>query len=222
MRRRATPSGFLPQDGNVRLVVQGPHRLDCPPDRAKRAPTCPIPCSLIHNMVRPRIDPAERSGYLRYFYRRWRPTRFGRIWSKAWAWIIGLGMGPGILLTLQVKDRSGDRLHATVLVVATYQGQRYLVSMLGEGSEWVRNVRAAQGRAFIKRGRSHPVILAELPVQERAAILKAWCQVATSGRQHLPVSYEAPISAFEPIASDYPVFRIDPAQRERTADRGQD
>jgi len=69
---------------------------------------------------------------------------------------------PGILLTLQVKDRSSGRLRATVLVVARYRGQRYLVSMLGDSSEWVRNVRAAGGRAFIKRGRSHPVTLAEI------------------------------------------------------------
>jgi len=159
----------------------------------------------------PREDPAERSGYLRFFYRKWRPTRLGRIWSGALAWISGLGLTPGILLTLQVEDRSSGRLHATVLVVARYQGQRYLVSMLGNGSEWVQNVRAAGGKAFIKRGRARPVMLTELPPQERAPILKVWSQVATSGRQHLPVSHRASVSAFEAIAGDYPVFRIDPA-----------
>ena len=157
-------------------------------------------------------DPAERSGYLRYFYREWRPTSFGRMWSRAWAWVTGLGLMPGILLTLQVKDRSSGGLRATVLVVATHQGQRYLVSMLGNSSEWVQNVRAAHGEAFIKRGRSRPVMLTEIPAAERAPILKAWCQVATSGRQHLPVSHDAPVSAFEAIAGDYPVFRIDLAR----------
>ena len=84
--------------------------------------------------------------------------------------------------------------------------------MLGNGSGWVQDVRAASGKAFIKRGRKHPVLLTEIPTQERAPILKAWCQVATSGRKHLPVSHQAPVSAFEAIASDYPVFRIDPAE----------
>ena len=158
----------------------------------------------------PREDPAERAGYLRYFYRGWRPTRVGRVWSRMCAWVSGLGLLPKILLTLQTKDRSG-RICATILVVATYQGQRYLVSMLGEGSEWVKNVRAAGGIAAIKRGRSQPVQLTEIPRDERASILKAWSQVATSGRHHLPVSHDAPISAFEAIAGDYPVFRIDPA-----------
>jgi len=158
-----------------------------------------------------RVDPAERSGYLRLFYRDWRPTRLARIWNGAFAWVSGLGLTPQDLLTLQVKSRGGGRLCSTVLVVASHQGQRYLVSMLGDGSEWVRNVRAAGGEAFIKRGRSRPVRLTEIPPQERAPILKAWSQVATSGRRHLPVPHDAPFSAFEAIAADYPVFRIDPA-----------
>jgi hypothetical protein len=157
-------------------------------------------------------DPAERTGYLRFFYRRWRPTLLGRIWSGIWAWVCGLGLASRTLLTLQVKDRNSGRLDATILVVASYQGQRYLVSMLGEGSDWVQNVRAAGGKAYIKRGRLHPVALTEIPPRERAPILKAWCQVATSGRKHLPISHESPLSAFDTIAADYPVFRIDPAR----------
>jgi len=156
-------------------------------------------------------DPAERSGYLRFFYRDWRPTLLGRVWSRAFAWVSGLGLTPEILLTLQVKRRGSGHICSTVLVVASHQGQRYLVSMLGDDSEWVRNVRAAGGEAFIKRGRSRQVILTEIPPEERAPIIKAWCQVATSGRHHLPVSHDAPVSAFEAIATDYPVFRIDPA-----------
>ena len=158
-----------------------------------------------------REDPAERTGYLRFFYRGWRPTLIGRLWSRAYAWVCGLGLLPRMLLTLQTRDRRSGRIDSTILVVATYEGQRYLVSMLGEGSEWVQNVRAAGGRASIKRGPSRPVQLTEIPPHERASILKAWAQVATSGRHQFPVSHDAPISAFETIARDYPVFRIDDA-----------
>ena len=122
----------------------------------------------------------------------------------------GLGLTRQILLTLQVKDRSTGRLYETILAVARYQAQRYLVLMLGDNSEWVQNLRAAGGQAFIKRGGSYPVTLSEIPAKERAPILKAWCQVSTSGRQHLPVLHQAPISDFEAIAEYYPVFRIDP------------
>lgn len=156
-------------------------------------------------------DPAERSGYLRYFYRDWRPTRFGRIWNSAWAWVSGLGLTPQALITLQVKSRSNGRLCSTILVSTSHEGSRYVVSMLGDNSEWVKNVRAGDGKAFIKRGRARRVVLQEIPPDGRAPILKAWSQVAASGRQHLPVPPEAPVSAFEAIAADYPVFRIDPA-----------
>ena len=156
-------------------------------------------------------DPAELSGYLRLFYRNWRPTPLGRLVGKAWACLSGLGLTPRVLLTLQVKGRHSGRLRTTVLVVARHAGQPYLVSMLGEGSEWVRNVRAAGGAALVKRGRSRPVKLTEVPVSERGPILKTYCHVATSGRHHFPVPHNAPVSEFDAVAERYPVFRIDPA-----------
>ena len=155
-------------------------------------------------------DPAERS-YLRFFYRDWRPTRWGKLVTQVMAWLSGLGLMPPVLLTLQVRGRRSGRLHDSILVVAEHNGQRYLVSMLGEGSDWVRNVRTAGGEAFVKRGRSRPVRLTEVPVGERGPILKAYCQVATSGRQHFPISPDAPLQEFEALADRYPVFRIDPA-----------
>jgi hypothetical protein len=121
---------------------------------------------------------------------------------------------------LQVKDRHNGRLRSTVLVPAQYEGERYLVSMLGDGSEWVQNVRAACGEAFIKRGWTHEITLTEVPPKHRAPILKAWSQIATSGRKHLPVPYDAPVSAFEAIAADYPVFRIDGADRLASTPQG--
>jgi hypothetical protein len=163
----------------------------------------------IGEIVRSR-DPAE-SGYLRFYYRNRRPTWFGRLSNRAWAWASGLGLTPPIILTLQVKDRRNGRLRSTVLVPAHYEGERYLVSMLGDGSEWVQNVRAAGGEASIKRRGTQEITLAEVPPESRAPILKAWCQVAASGRKHVPVPYDAPESAFEAIAADYPIFRIDGA-----------
>ena len=100
-----------------------------------------------------------------------------------------------------------------MLVPVSHAGQHYLVSMLGDGSDWVRNVRAAGGEAFIKRSGLRAVMLTEIPPEERAPILKAYCKVATSGRHHFPVPPTAPLAEFEAIAADYPVFRIDEATR---------
>jgi hypothetical protein len=164
-------------------------------------------------MMTKRVDPAERRPELRWFYRAWRPTRLGKIWNGVMAWVSGVGLTPPILLTLQVRGRGSGRLRTNVLVPVTLGDQRYLVSMLGDGSDWVRNVRAAGGEAFVKRGRLRPVMLTEIPPEERAPILKAYCEVATSGRNHFPVPPSAPLAEFEAIAADYPVFRIDPAMR---------
>jgi hypothetical protein len=180
-------------------------------DQGELAPAAQRLCSVFLAgpiMSTLRRDPAER-GYLRFFYRNWRPALLAKVWNGAFAWLAGLGLLPQILLTLQVKSRRSDRLYSTVLAAVNYGGQRYLVSMPGNASNWVQDVRAAQGKAFIKRGRSRAVILTEIPPGERASILKAWCEAATSGRKHLPVRHDAPVSAFESIAADYPVFRID-------------
>jgi len=56
----------------------------------------------------------------------------------------------------------------------------------------------------------YPVRLIEIPPAARAPILKAWCQIATSGRKHLPIPHDAPLSAYQAIAADYPVFQIAP------------
>jgi hypothetical protein len=149
---------------------------------------------------------------VRVFYHGWRPTRLGKIANRFTAWLSSRGLTPPILITLQVKGRTSGQLRSNVLVPAAYDGQRYLVSMLGDDSEWVRNVRAAHGQALIKRREARAVLLTEIPVGERAPILKAYCEVATSGRHHFPVPYTAPVSDFNAIAADYPVFRIDPQQ----------
>jgi hypothetical protein len=153
-------------------------------------------------------DPAERNAFLKLCYRDWRPTRFGRVLTHALAWISGLGMLPSILVTLQVKGRRSGKLRSSILVSPSYNGERYLVSMLGENSDWVRNVRAAGGEGFIKRWSAQPVRLLEVPVAERAPILRLYCQVATSGREHFPLSPDAPLAEFAAIADRYPAFRI--------------
>lgn len=164
--------------------------------------TCGIAMSLAPE------DPAER-GWLRLYYRNRRPTWFGRRSNQVWAWVTALGLMPPILTTLQVRDRRDGALRSTVLVPIVYEGRSYLVSMLGASSDWVQNIAAAGGQAILKRGRAQRVMLHEVPPEDRAPILRAWCQIATSGRKHLPLPYDAPEHAFARIAADYPVFRVE-------------
>jgi hypothetical protein len=82
--------------------------------------------------------------------------------------------------------------------------------MLGERAQWVRNVRAAGGRAVLRRRGCESVQLTEVEPAERVPILRAYLRLALGARPHLPVPPDAPLTAFEPIAGCLPVFRIVP------------
>ena len=95
------------------------------------------------------------------------------------------------------------------LAMAVMNGERYLVSMLGAEANWVRNVRAASGKARLVHGISEQVLLKEVNVEKRAPILKKYLQIAPGARPHLPISKDASVSEFEKIASEYPVFKLE-------------
>jgi deazaflavin-dependent oxidoreductase (nitroreductase family) len=114
------------------------------------------------------------------------------------------------MVTLEVTGRKSGRTISLPTVVTVIDGQRYLVSMLGENVQWVKNVRAADGRAVLRSGGRQEVHLAEVPAEQRAPILKAYLQLASGARPHLPVSKDAPIADFEKVAGAFPVFRVAP------------
>jgi hypothetical protein len=94
------------------------------------------------------------------------------------------------------------------VVVADYQGERYLVAMLGQGANWVANVRAAGGRAILRHGQREEIWLQEVEVGARAPILRRYLQLAPGARAHFAVDPSAPLADFEAIAAEYPVFVI--------------
>ena len=161
-------------------------------------------------MSAPERDPAERSGYMRLFYRDRRPTRLGRIANRIMAWWSSTGLPPSFQQTIEVRGRTSGKRRASPIAIATVDGERYLVSMLGPGSEWVRNVVAADGVAVLRHGGRERVRLVNVPPEERAPVLREYVRIATSGRRHFPLGVGAPLSEFAAIADRYPVFRIDP------------
>jgi len=92
--------------------------------------------------------------------------------------------------------------------MATVDGQRYLVSMLGENVNWVQNVRAAGGRAVLRTGAREEVQLEELPAEKRAPILRAYLQRAQGARPHVPANKDAPLAELQRVAVEFPVFRL--------------
>lgn len=94
------------------------------------------------------------------------------------------------------------------MVVTDYDGDRYVVAMLGEGANWVANLRAAGCRAVLRHGDREAVCLEEVESPQRAPILKRYLEVAPGARAHVPVDRGASLAEFEAIASQYPVFRV--------------
>lgn len=80
--------------------------------------------------------------------------------------------------------------------------------MLGSDVAWVRNLRAANGHAPLRHGRSERVRLEEISIEERGQVLKAYLQRAPEARPHISVNKDAPLEEFEAIAAQVPVFRV--------------
>ena len=145
----------------------------------------------------------------RWLYREGHPNRLAKILNRGWAFVHSLGILPNYLVTLEVVGRQSGKTISFPLAMVVMNRQRYLVSMLGEEANWVRNVQAAGGRAKLRHGVSEQVLLKEVAVSQRAPILKAYLQRAPGARPHIPVSKDAPVSEFENIAAQYPVFSVE-------------
>ena len=150
-------------------------------------------------------------GLQRWFYDGGRPNLIARLLDRVTAALSARGIGPGYLVTLEVPGRRSGRTVSLPLVVATLGGERYLVSMLGEGVNWVRNVRAAEGEVALRHGRHEEVHLREVVAPDlRAPVLKAYLKRATNASAHMPIDKDAPLVEFERMAPRFPVFQVVP------------
>jgi F420H(2)-dependent quinone reductase len=154
-----------------------------------------------------------RSWYRALFYPGGKPRKFTRFINSEGAWLSSRGILAEFMVMFEVRGRRSGRTVRIPLVVATLDGNRYLVSMLGENVHWVRNVRAANGEAILRYGPVEEVTLREIPVAERAPILKAYLDRAPGGRPHFDIDRNAPLTEFERIAARYPVFEVLPRKR---------
>ena len=149
----------------------------------------------------------------RWFYREGHPNRVARTLDRGTAALYALGVAPDYLVTLEVRGRRSGRTVALPLVMVVVGGERYLVSMLGEKANWVRNVRAAGGDVTIRHGRREEARLEEVAPDLRACVLQAYLKRASNARAHLPVDKDAPLAEFEHVSSGFPVFRVVPKEQ---------
>jgi deazaflavin-dependent oxidoreductase (nitroreductase family) len=134
------------------------------------------------------------------------------------ALVLRAGLGrrgdQNLMRVLRVRGRRSGRLYEVPVRIATWKGQRYIVSLLGE-SQWARNLRAA-GAAQLLLGRQvEPVVAREIHAEDKAAFLTWYCQ---QPEHRLSVRYglRADPANLTPaevdrLARQYPVLRLEPA-----------
>ncbi len=148
------------------------------------------------------------SAVQRWNYRGGRPSWTARVSNRLSAIAFAAGIGPRQAATLEVRGRKTGRTISFPVVVADYQGGRYLVAMLGQQTKWAHNLRAEQHAVLLMRRKRENVSAVEDFSEDRAAILRRYLELAPGARPFFPVDRRSPLSEFERIANDYPVFRL--------------
>jgi deazaflavin-dependent oxidoreductase (nitroreductase family) len=147
-------------------------------------------------------------------------SRYERVMNRMWYRLVAAGLvprrwpGTPVIgsMTLEAPGRKSGVMRRVPVTWVEFEGERYLVAMMGEESDWVHNARAAGGAVTFKRGKRRRAVLQELPVAERAPVLQAWYRRTGSStpRKYIGLDPRAPLEAFEKIAPRWPVFRITP------------
>jgi deazaflavin-dependent oxidoreductase (nitroreductase family) len=109
---------------------------------------------------------------------------------------------------LRVRGRKSGEWRSTPVNLLTHEGRRYLVAPRGE-TQWVRNLRAADGAGELRLGRRvetfHATELADADKEDvLRAYLKRW--KAEVGVFFDGVAADSPAAEVQRIASKHPVF----------------
>ncbi len=122
------------------------------------------------------------------------------------------GVVIGTMRLLSVPGRKSGKLHTTPVSPLRVDGERYIIAGL-EDADWVKNARIA-GRGILVRGREQErVNLVELPLRERAPVLRAFPREVPRGVRYFRQLYgiSGTPEEFGALASRCPVFRVEEA-----------
>ncbi len=122
------------------------------------------------------------------------------------------GVVIGTMRLLVVPGRKSGQLRTTPVSPLMVEGERYIIAGLEE-ADWVKNARVA-GWGILARGREQErVNLMELPLQDRAPVLRAFPNRVPHGVRFFRQLYGicGTPQEFEALASRCPVFRVEEA-----------
>lgn len=145
------------------------------------------------------------------------PARWYRRLNKAGVLLTSLGLTPRGVVTLEVRGRTSGKVRRVPVLVTRHNSDDYLVALAGE-AQWVRNVRAADGRVVIRRRRARKAHLEEIPTDDRAEIIAAYLDAGRvrggedtrsyQARYYFGLSADPSIDEIDAVVEHYPIFRI--------------
>lgn len=142
-------------------------------------------------------------------------------WYRRLNWLgvllTSVGVAPRDAVTLEVRGRTSGKTRRVPILRTRHRGEDYLVALAGE-SQWARNVRAAQGRAVIRRRGARSVLLEELAPVQRPEVIAEYLHAgrrrsgakagADQARFYFGLDPDASLDEVGRIADRYPVFRV--------------
>jgi hypothetical protein len=134
-----------------------------------------------------------------------KPPRWLLLANHIVIWLNRMGLAIGTQHILSIPGRRTAKVHSTPVSLLTVGGHRYIVS--GSEAEWVKNARAARYGMLSRGRRTERVALVEIPVEQRAPILREFPRQVRGGVRVLGLPDDP--EAFAAASPHCPVFRLD-------------
>jgi deazaflavin-dependent oxidoreductase (nitroreductase family) len=139
-----------------------------------------------------------------------KPAKSSNGFNNAVARLTKMGISIYGSRVLYVRGRKTGELRSQPVNPLPYQGERYLVAPRGT-TQWVRNIRAANGEAELRLGRKvEPIRVAEIADDDKPELLRAYLKkwAFESGVFFNGLTAKSSDEELRAAAPGYPVFRI--------------
>ena len=140
-----------------------------------------------------------------------RPDWFTRnVFNRALGGLTRLGISVWGSRVLEHRGRTSGKLHHTPVNLLAIDGTEYVVAPRGE-TQWVRNVRHADGHLVLILGRRRQLCTAkEIPVDDRVPILRAYLRrwKFETGMFFDGVTPDSTDEEWAEVAARHPVFAL--------------
>jgi deazaflavin-dependent oxidoreductase (nitroreductase family) len=137
----------------------------------------------------------------------YRITTSIRVANRLMKFLIRAGLVPKPAYILTVRGRKTGKLYSTPVSLVENDDGRWLVAPYSENN-WVRNARAAGEATIARRGYKETLPATEVPVDERAPILKTYFDRERFARAYTDFTPETSLETYAEKASNHPVFKL--------------